>query len=113
VCCVADFKFIDILDDINPYLMLMGLEWAFDNESIINFKRREMIFEVGELKVVAPLDPNEGRRYIELVKGDEIDNMYNMTVRMDNYVNPTTDGVLSWRSISACTSYSKIGLEKW
>jgi hypothetical protein len=22
--------------------------------------------------------------------------MYNMTTRMDNYVNPTTDGVLSW-----------------
>jgi hypothetical protein len=42
-------------------------------------KRREMIFEVGELKVTAPLDPSEGKRYIELDIGNDIDNLYNMT----------------------------------
>jgi hypothetical protein len=39
----------------------MGLEWDFDNQVIINLKRREMIFEVGDLKVTTPLDPTEGK----------------------------------------------------
>jgi hypothetical protein len=41
-------------------------------------KRREMIFEVGALNITAPLDPTEGKRYIEPIRGDEIDNLYNM-----------------------------------
>jgi hypothetical protein len=91
----------------------MGLEWAFYNQEIMNLKRRDVIFEVGDLKVTMPLDPTEGRRYIEPTKGDEIDNMYNMTVRMDDYVNPTIDDALSWRSIISSTSDSKEGMENW
>jgi hypothetical protein len=49
------------------------------------------------------LDPTEGRRYIELVKGKEFDNLYNMTMRMYDYVNPTDDGVIIWGSISSFT----------
>ena len=60
-----------------------------------------MIFEVGDLKVTAPLDLTEGKRYIEPTKGNKIDNLYNMTTRMDDYVNMTRDGTLSWRSISS------------
>jgi hypothetical protein len=110
---VADFEVIEIMDDSQPYPTLMGLEWDFDNQEIINLKRREMIFEVGDLKVTAPLDPTEGKRYIEPARGNDIDNLYNMTVWMDDYVNPTTDGALSWRSISSCASYSEEGLEHW
>jgi hypothetical protein len=47
------------------------------------------------------------------VKGYEIDNLYNMAARMDDYVNPTADGALSWRSISSCTSNSEVCLEHW
>jgi hypothetical protein len=57
------------------------------------------------------LDPKQGRRYIEPTKGDEIGNLYNMTMRMENYVNPTTNDELNWRSINSCTSYSKEVLE--
>jgi hypothetical protein len=32
---------------------------------------------------------------------------------MDDYVNPTTEGVLSWRSISSCASDSEEALENW
>jgi hypothetical protein len=32
---------------------------------------------------------------------------------MDDYVNPTTEGVLSWRSIISCTSDSEDALENW
>jgi hypothetical protein len=78
---------------------------------IINLKRREIIFEVGDLKVTAPLDPTEGKRYIEPARGNKIDDLYNMTTRMDDYVNPTLDGALSWRSISSCASDLEEGLE--
>jgi hypothetical protein len=89
---VEEFEVIEIMDDSQPYPTLMGLEWAFDNQVIINLKRREMIFEVRDLKVTAPLDPTKGKRYIEPTRGNGIDNLYNMTASMDDYVNPTTDG---------------------
>jgi hypothetical protein len=76
-------------------------------------KRREMIFEVGDLKVTAPLDPTQGNKYIEPARGNDIDNLYNMIVHMDDYVNPTTYGALSWRSIISCASDSEEGLEHW
>jgi hypothetical protein len=34
-------------------------------------------------------------------------------VRDANYINPTTDGVLSWRSITSCKTDSDTGLENW
>jgi hypothetical protein len=32
VCIVANFEVIEIMDDSHPYIALMGLEWAFDNQ---------------------------------------------------------------------------------
>jgi hypothetical protein len=43
------------MDDSQPYPTIMGLEWAFDNQENINMRRREMIFEAGDLKVTMPL----------------------------------------------------------
>jgi hypothetical protein len=57
----------------------MGLQWAFDDKVIINIKRRDMIFEVGDLKVTTPLDLIEGNKYIDPTKRKDIDNLYNMT----------------------------------
>jgi hypothetical protein len=110
---VKDFEVIEIMDEIKPYPMMMGLEWAFDNQEIIILKKRETIFKVGELRVTVPLDPTEGKRYIDPTRGKDIDNLYNMTTRMDDYVNPTADGVISWRSINSCASDSEEGLENW
>jgi hypothetical protein len=75
---MENFEVIEIMDDSQPYPTLMGLEWDFDNQEIINLKRREMIFEVGYLKFIAPLDPSEGKRYIEPSRGNDIDKLYNM-----------------------------------
>jgi hypothetical protein len=55
-----------------------------------------MVFGVGDLKVTMPLDPTEGRRYVEPTKWKELDKLYNMAANMDDYVNTTTDGALSW-----------------
>ena len=58
---MADFEVIEIVDNSQLYLALMGLEWAFDNQAIINLKKREMIFKVRDMKVTPPLDPSEGK----------------------------------------------------
>ena len=40
VITLADFEFIEIIDDSNPYPALLGIEWAMENAAIINLKRR-------------------------------------------------------------------------
>jgi hypothetical protein len=110
---VANFEVIDIMDDSQPYPTLMGLEWEFDNRAIINLKKREMIFEVRDLKITERLDPIEGKIYIDPTRGNNMDNLYNMIAWMDDYVNHVADGALSWRSISSFASNLKEGLENW
>jgi hypothetical protein len=67
VCTKVYFEVIDIADNTQTYPTLLGLDWAFDNQAIINVNTKKMIFEWGEYKVIAPLDPSEGGRYIEPV----------------------------------------------
>ena len=47
---------------------------------IINLKKRKMIFEKNLLRVVVPLDPAQGVRYIEPVCDDDLDYIYKITV---------------------------------
>jgi len=35
---ITDFEAIEIVDDINPYPNLLGIDWAFDMYAIINLK---------------------------------------------------------------------------
>jgi hypothetical protein len=117
VCTMVDFEVIDIVDNTSPYPTLLGLDWAFDNQSIINLKTRKMIFESGEYRFIAPLDPSEGGRYVEPtmdnILTEDVNQLYRTTMREEYYINPTADGMLSWRSISSCASDSDIGLENW
>jgi hypothetical protein len=63
-----------------------------------------MTFKLGEYRVIAPLDPSEGDMFVEpnYLDLEEINQLYITTAREEDYVNPTTDGVLSWRSITSC-----------
>jgi hypothetical protein len=65
---VSYFEVIKILDENTPYPTLLGFDWAFDNQTIIDFKNIWTVFEVDELKVATPLDPTEGIRYVEPAK---------------------------------------------
>jgi len=47
----------------NHYPALPGIDWAFENMGIINLKKRYMIFEGNNMKLIVPLDPSEGVRY--------------------------------------------------
>lgn len=55
-----------------------------------------MIFEKKSLRIVIPLDPIEGSRYTELVcdyeSDNELDYIYKITTREQDWVNPTVDG---------------------
>jgi hypothetical protein len=72
---IADFEVIETVNNSHSYPSLLGLDWAFDNQVIINLKKREMIFEGGGLKVSKPLDPTELDRvriiYIEDDEGED------------------------------------------
>ena len=63
----ADFEVINIVDDMNPYLVLLGIYYAIDNQTIINFRKRILSFEDNEIRVVSPIDPLDGPRYVEPV----------------------------------------------
>ena len=39
--------------------------------------------------------------------------MYRTTVCDEDYINPTTDGILSWQRITSCVTDSDTGLENW
>ena len=76
----AYFEVIEIMDDSNPYLALLDIDWAFDNNVELNMKKRKMSLETDTLRVVLPLDPNEGDNYNERVNVDAyrsvIENIY-------------------------------------
>jgi hypothetical protein len=108
---------MDMVDESIPFPTLLGIDWAFDNQTIINLNTRKIIFEAGNFRVVAPLDPSDCERYVEhvpdIVLEDDVNQLYRTTAREEDYVNPTVDGVLSWRSINSDMSDSDIGVENW
>ena len=95
----AEFEVIDIVDDTNPYPALLGIDWAITNQTIIKFKKRILSFEDFEIRMVAPIDPLEGQRYVEHVhregQGNYLDKFYNIMSSKEDYINPTIDGNLS------------------
>jgi hypothetical protein len=74
-----------------------------------------MMFESGEYRVIVPLDPSEGERFIEptFLELKEIGQLYRTTACDEDYVNPTADGILSWKSITSCETNSDTNLENW
>ena len=36
---LADFEVIEIVDENNPYLAILGIDWAFDMDAVINLKK--------------------------------------------------------------------------
>jgi hypothetical protein len=110
-----NFEVIDIVYGTTPYPTLLGLDWEFDNQDIINLKIRKMTFKSSEYRVITPLDPSKGERFVEptCLDLEEINYLYKTTAREEDYVNPTSDGVLSCRIITFCASNSDIGLDNW
>jgi len=71
VSTLADFEVIEIIDDSNPYLALLGIEWEIDNYAVINLKNRQIIFEGKGLRFIVLLTLLKEERYTNPVR-DEI-----------------------------------------
>jgi hypothetical protein len=113
----VDFEVIEIVDDNCPYPTLLGIDWAFNNSTIVDLKKRRMTFEKDNLRVIAPLDLDEGQRYTEPIREEdhtyELESIYKLTAIQHDYINPTTDGNMSWRSDSLCSLDAEEALENW
>jgi hypothetical protein len=111
------FEVIKIMDDSNPYLTLLGIDWTFDNNVVLNPKNRQISFETETLRMIVPLDHNEGDKYNEPVNEDAqrsiIENIYQIMGHKDDYVNPTKNGELSWRSVKSYDIDSEDDMERW
>ena len=77
---LVDFEVIEIIDDSTSYSALLGTDWVFNNQAIINLKRKTMSFEGNGIQVIGQLDLALGLRYPELIIAKEearnIDNVY-------------------------------------
>jgi hypothetical protein len=75
---------------------------------VVELKKIRMMFEGDGLRVITPLDPDEGCKYTEPIREEycsyELENIYKLTTRQQDYINTTKDGNLHWRSESACSS---------
>jgi hypothetical protein len=111
----AYFEVTEIVDYSCPYPALLGIDWAFNNSNVVDLKKRRMSFEGNDLKFIAPLDLDEGRRYADPIREEDrtydLENIYKLIARQQDYINPIADGNLSWRSESACSSDSEEALE--
>jgi hypothetical protein len=67
----ANFEVIDIVDDSCPYPMLLGIDWDFNNSTMVDLKKRCMTFERDGLRVFAPLDLDEGQRYTDPIREED------------------------------------------
>ena len=55
---------------------------------VINFKKWVMTFEKQDIRVIAPMDPQEGRRHIELIKDEDMED------RIMSTISPRTTSTL-------------------
>jgi hypothetical protein len=98
------------MDENDPYLAQLGIDWAFNNLDIIDINKETIPFEAYGIRVVPPFDPCQVLRYIEPTNNDFeenfLDQIYNITTRWcDHYINPTANGSISWRHIHSLNSH--------
>jgi len=95
----ADIEGIEIMDDSDPYPTLLGINWEFDNNAMLDLKKWQMSIEIDTLCFIVPLEMNEGDMYNELVNKDAhssiIENIYPIIGCREDYINPTIDDKLS------------------
>ena len=56
----ADFDVIEFVEDGGSYPSLLGSGWDNDSMAVINLKNQVMTFENQDVRVIDPMDPQEG-----------------------------------------------------
>jgi hypothetical protein len=81
----ANFEVIEIVDDSCPYPPLLGIDWDFNNSTLVDLKKIRMAFEGDGLRVIMPLDPDEVQRYTKPIREEdgayELENIYKLIAR--------------------------------
>lgn len=108
VSALEDFEFIKIVDDNNPYPVLLGIDWTIDMNWFINLKKRKFSFERKSLRVIVPMDLAEGAHYTKPIcdyveSDDELDQIYKITMRDLDWINTMADGRITWHWESSYT----------
>ena len=67
-----EFNVIEVVDGGSSYSALLGIRWTNDSLAVINFKKHIMTFENRDIRVIAPMDPNEGRRFVDPIKEEVV-----------------------------------------
>ena len=72
------------MGDKDPYLALLGIDQEFENYAIINLKKELMTFSVEGVRVIQPLDLNQGSRFTKPTDDIEelgmLDQLYRLTM---------------------------------
>ena len=58
-----------------------------------------MNFEGKGMRVIVPLHPSQAERYTTPVRDedqDALDHIYNIIAKEEDYVDPTTEGIMDW-----------------
>ena len=53
---MENFEVIDIVDETSPYPSLLGIDWVFDNNSILNLNNEKMTYELDVVTLVSLLE---------------------------------------------------------
>jgi hypothetical protein len=81
----AYFEVIEIVHYSYPYPVLLGIDWAFNNSTVVDSNKIRMKFERDGLRVIEPLYPDEGQRYTKSIREEycayEMENIYKLTAR--------------------------------
>jgi hypothetical protein len=85
---------------------------------VIDLNKDTMTFEEDRIKLVQPLDLYVGLRYTEPMENDieeeDLDQLYTVTTgTRKDYINPTANGLVSWRSIQSTNKDSELAFDSW
>ena len=109
----ADFDVIEVDEDGGSYPALLGIGWDNYSMVVINLKKWVMKFENQDVRVIAPMDPQEGHQYIEPVRDEARRSSYHAYNISEDYIHPTIDVELGWCNDSFASSHFDDALENW
>ena len=63
---ISGFEVTDMMEDGDPYLTQLGLDWVIAAKGVVNLKYGSMTLENNGMHVLIPLKPTESKTFLEL-----------------------------------------------
>lgn len=114
---LADFEVIEIVDERNPYPMIIGINLATDMNGVINLKKEKDDIWEEITPCSGATTPCRRTVLYKLVhdyeSDDDLDYIYKIMVQDQDWVNLTEDKRISWDHESSYTLDLDEELEHW